>query len=83
MALAKVEPKKTGDDWPANQKLIQLLWKSRVLQSRGISEATLSLWRSQYGGMKSEEAKLLKQSHVVLLSHFGFVATGVRQSTIN
>jgi transposase-like protein len=32
-----------------------------VLQSLGISEATLSRWRSQYGGMKSEEAKRLKQ----------------------
>lgn len=32
-----------------------------VLQSLGLSEATLSRWRSQYGGMKSEEAKRLKQ----------------------
>ena len=32
-----------------------------VLQSLSISEATLSRWRSQYGGMKSEEAKRLKQ----------------------
>jgi putative transposase len=32
-----------------------------VLQSLGISEATLSRWRTQYGGMKSEEAKRLKQ----------------------
>lgn len=32
-----------------------------VLQSLGISEATLSRWRSQYGGMKSEEARRLKQ----------------------
>ncbi|GAA4422400.1 transposase [Bremerella cremea] len=31
-----------------------------VLQSLEISEATLSRWRSQYGGMKSEEAKRLK-----------------------
>lgn len=32
-----------------------------VLQSLEVSEATLSRWRSQYGGMKSEEAKRLKQ----------------------
>ena len=32
-----------------------------VLQALEISEATLSRWRSQYGGMKSEEAKRLKQ----------------------
>ncbi len=31
-----------------------------VLQVLEISEATLSRWRSQYGGMKSEEAKRLK-----------------------
>lgn len=32
-----------------------------VLQSLEISEPTLSRWRTQYGGMKSEEAKRLKQ----------------------
>ncbi len=31
-----------------------------VLQVLEISEATLSRWRSQYGGMKSEEARRLK-----------------------
>ena len=31
-----------------------------VLQALEISEATLNRWRSQYGGMKSEEAKRLK-----------------------
>lgn len=31
-----------------------------VLQVLEISEATLSRWRSQFGGMKSEEAKRLK-----------------------
>ena len=30
-----------------------------VLQSLGVSEATLHRWRAQYGGMKSEEAKRL------------------------
>ena len=32
-----------------------------VLQALEVSEATLSRWRTQYGGMKSEEAKQLKQ----------------------
>ena len=32
-----------------------------VLQFLEVSEATLTRWRSQYGGMKSEEAKRLKQ----------------------
>jgi len=31
-----------------------------VLQALEVSEATLARWRSQYGGMKSEEAKRLK-----------------------
>ena len=31
-----------------------------VLQAIEVSEATLGRWRSQYGGMKSEEAKRLK-----------------------
>lgn len=31
-----------------------------VLQALEVSEATLSRWRNQYGGMKSEEAKRLK-----------------------
>lgn len=33
---------------------------AEVLQSLEVSEATLIRWRSQYGGMKSEEAKRLK-----------------------
>ena len=32
-----------------------------VLQALEISEGTLWRWRNQYGGMKSEEAKRLKQ----------------------
>jgi putative transposase len=32
-----------------------------VLQALEISEPTLDRWRNQYGGMKSEEAKRLKQ----------------------
>ena len=33
----------------------------QVCQSLEISEQTLSRWRNQYGGMKSEEAKRLKE----------------------
>ena len=32
-----------------------------VLQTLEVSEATFQRWRNQYGGMKSEEAKRLKQ----------------------
>ena len=32
-----------------------------VLQAMEISEATYHRWRNQYGGMKAEEAKRLKQ----------------------
>ena len=32
-----------------------------VVQTLEISEATFHRWRAQYGGMKSEEAKRLKQ----------------------
>jgi transposase-like protein len=32
-----------------------------VLQLLEVSEATFHRWRNQYGGMKSEEAKRLKQ----------------------
>lgn len=31
-----------------------------VCQSLGVSEATLHRWRNQYGGMKAEEARRLK-----------------------
>ena len=33
---------------------------AEVLQALEVSEATLNRWRNQYGGMKSEEAKRLK-----------------------
>ena len=33
----------------------------QVVQALEISEQTLHRWRNQYGGMKSEEAKRLKQ----------------------
>ena len=32
-----------------------------VLQALEVSESTFDRWRNQYGGMKSEEAKRLKQ----------------------
>ena len=32
-----------------------------VLQALEVSETTLDRWRSQYGGMKAEEAKRLKE----------------------
>lgn len=34
---------------------------AQVVQALEVSEATFNRWRSQYGGMKSEEAKRLKQ----------------------
>jgi len=34
---------------------------AQVIQSLEVSEATFNRWRNQYGGMKSEEAKRLKQ----------------------
>jgi len=34
---------------------------AQVLQRLGISEATFHRWRNQYGGMKAEEAKRLKE----------------------
>jgi len=35
--------------------------EAAVLQALEISEGTLVRWRKQYGGMKSEEAKRLKE----------------------
>jgi transposase-like protein len=34
---------------------------AQVVQSLEVCEATFNRWRNQYGGMKSEEAKRLKQ----------------------
>lgn len=34
---------------------------AQVLQALGVSEATFNRWRSQYGGMKAEEAKRLRE----------------------
>ena len=33
----------------------------QVLQRLGVSEATFHRWRTQYGGMKAQEAKRLKE----------------------
>lgn len=35
--------------------------EAAVLQALEVSKSTLDRWRSQYGGMKSDEAKRLKQ----------------------
>jgi transposase-like protein len=34
---------------------------AQVVQRLGVSEATFHRWRNQYGGMKAEEAKRLKE----------------------
>ena len=35
--------------------------QAAVLQALGVSEATYLRWRKQYGGMKAEEARRLKE----------------------
>ena len=35
--------------------------EAAVLQALEVSQATLDRWRAQYGGMKAEEAKRLKE----------------------
>jgi transposase-like protein len=42
----------------ANKKI------SQVVQTLEISEQTLHRWRNQYGGMKAEEAKRLKELEI-------------------
>ena len=37
---------------------------AQVLQHLGVSEATFNRWRNQYGGMKSEGAKRLKELEI-------------------
>lgn len=37
---------------------------AQVVQALGVSEATFNRWRSQYGGMKAEEARRLKELEV-------------------
>jgi transposase-like protein len=38
--------------------------EAAVLQALEISESTLERWRTQYGGMKAEEAKRLKELEI-------------------
>ncbi len=38
--------------------------EAAVLQALEISQSTLERWRSQYGGMKAEEAKRLKELEI-------------------
>ena len=35
-----------------------------VVQHLGVSEATYARWRAQYGGMKADEAKRLKELEI-------------------
>ncbi len=37
---------------------------AQVLQHLGVSEATYHRWQSQYGGMKAEEARRLKELEI-------------------
>jgi len=37
---------------------------AQVIQHLGVSEATYHRWRNQYGGMKAEEARRLKELEV-------------------
>jgi len=37
---------------------------AQVVQAMGVSEGTFNRWRSQYGGMKSGEARRLKELEV-------------------
>lgn len=37
---------------------------AQVLQHLGVSEQTFHRWRNQYGGMKSEEARRLKELEI-------------------
>ena len=45
----------------AEADLAQGLTTAQVCQKLGISEQTLHRWRNQYGGMKADEAKRLKE----------------------
>jgi putative transposase len=36
----------------------------QVVQALGVSEATFNSWRNQYGGMKAEEARRLKELEI-------------------
>jgi transposase-like protein len=48
----------------AEADLAQGLTLAQVCQKLGVSEPTLHRWRNQYGGMKQDEAKRLKELEV-------------------
>ena len=48
----------------AEADLAQGLSLGQVCQKLGVSEPTLHRWRNQYGGMKADEAKRLKELEV-------------------
>jgi transposase-like protein len=48
----------------AEADLAQGLGIGQVCQKLGVSEQTLHRWRNQYGGMKADEAKRLKELEV-------------------
>ena len=45
----------------AEGEIAQGLSVAQVCQKLGVSEPTLHRWRNQYGGMKADEAKRLKE----------------------
>jgi len=45
----------------ADADLAQGLTVGQVCQKLGVSEPTLQRWRNQYGGLKQDEAKRLKE----------------------
>jgi transposase-like protein len=45
----------------AEADLAQGLGIAHICQKRGVSEQTLHRWRNQYGGLKADEAKHLKE----------------------
>jgi len=48
----------------AEADLAQGLGLAQVCQKLGVSEQTLHRWRNQYGGLKQDEAKRLKELEV-------------------
>ena len=48
----------------AEAQLAQGATVAQVCQQLGVSEATFNRWRLQYGGMKADEAKRLKELEV-------------------
>jgi len=48
----------------AEADLAQGLTLGQACQKLGVSEQTLHRWRNQYGGMKADEAKRLKELEV-------------------